>query len=200
MFSTTLRNLLLAATSCSIGMAFPCVYATESPAVQVAGVYELLICKGSCMFGDNRNVVVRGNIVLLANPLHREDIDRLDKAYYPTRYKEVPNGCFALARLPDRAYSGLAGADSFGVTAWLMNGSTLRLALAHTSDAGYDATVQPVPEGFEGRGITWGGALVSTSGIPNQTDQIIARRTGDADVRDCFRLHQTGAEINSRSH
>lgn len=197
---TILRNGIVAATLYVTGAGLSCIHAEALSPPLAPGVYDILICNGSCAFGSDKNVVVHGQIALLPSPLDRADIERLDPDYYPTRSHEVPNACFVLERLPGRTYLGFAGMDRFGVTGWLIEKGTLRFALAHTPDAGYEAAVQLSPVGFEGEGRSWGGAVVNTSDGPEPADKLIARRVGASDANTCFRLHQTDAAMNSRSH
>ena len=64
---------------------------------EVAGTYELIICKSACSFSDPTNVFARAILVLLDQAMTKKDADRIDP-FYPVPPEELPNGCYFLKR------------------------------------------------------------------------------------------------------
>lgn len=155
-------------------------HAAGLPEQSVAGSYEILICKGSCPAAGDRDVWVKGRLVLFPANLRQPELARV---HVSSHMHGIPNGCFGLKKLPGRSYVGYAGIEEAGTTEWSIEGDQLHFALYHSPDAGYRVTVQRTTTGFDGTGQSWGVGM----GAPKDStlDKVVLRRTGAADLRQC---------------
>lgn len=157
--------------------------ATDVTPLPASGTYEILICRELCASSNSPNIEVKGHVVLLSSPLADQVVKTMDGSYSPTRSPEEPNGCYELTRPHISGYHGYAGIAPFGITAWTYQDGTLTFALYHSDDAGYLAIVKPTPGGLFGKGLSWGAGVAAPA--KSGSEIIVARRTGDADIRLC---------------
>jgi hypothetical protein len=168
------------------------VCAAGSSGDTVAGTYDLLICTGTCSFDEQTNAVVKGRIVLFANELGKNDLQRFDENRLSYHFGEAINGCFTLETV--RKSSIYAGLEKIGLTSWSEQEGQFRFSLYHSPDAGYQVSVERKMSGLAGTGSSWG-AGVAAPKHPSK-EIVIARRTGDADISNC--TFQTAEEHEFR--
>ena len=87
----------------------------------IPGTYELLICKGSCSLDEPGNVLVRGLLVLAADPFTPDALNSLASMRFERAYGigGDPNGCFSLSiSVAGQTYAGLI---EHGLTLWRVN-------------------------------------------------------------------------------
>jgi hypothetical protein len=163
-----------------LGVSYAC--AAELPEKSIAGTYEILVCHGSCASADDKEVLVKGRLVLFATNLQQQELTRLQLR---GRYMngEMPNGCFALERLSGRDYRGYAGIDKAGLTAWSIEDARLRFSLYRSPDAGYKVTAKLATTGFAGMGRSWGAGVAAPK--ESTLDHVVLRRTGAAKLSQC---------------
>jgi len=155
------------------------------------GSYDILICKGPCTFGASTNVLVRGKLVLEAQPF---------QPTYPPQDAQTPillsfaardrflrsgstaNACFVLETLErNQTYAGLI---PIGFPTWSQVENTVTFKLYGSPDASHIASVTLTDEGFRGTGSSGG----LGSGAPPSSwvsDVIVGRRIGTADRSVC---------------
>jgi hypothetical protein len=155
-------------------------HAAELPRESIAGTYEILICRNSCPDAGDKNVLLKGRVVLFSTDLKQSDVARFPSSRYRG---QAPNGCFSLDKRPDIEYSGYAGIDKVGLTAWSIEGNELLFQLYRSADAGYKVTAQLTQTGFAGSGKSWGAGVAAPVGV--EPDRIVARRIRVADVSEC---------------
>lgn len=136
----------------------------------VAGVYELLICKGPCSFSERGNVLRTGVIVLFGRAMRRKDVDRIDSAHHDFK-NDPPKACYTLT-YPNR--------QTFGVTSWTLVGKTLSF-LMRSKDSLYAVRVERNGDMLKGVGNVWS-AAPPPGFVP---DTIVGRRRGPADIAAC---------------
>lgn len=137
----------------------------------MAGVYELLICKGPCSFSERGNVLRAGVIVLFERVMKRKDVERIDSAYHDFK-NDPPKACYTLT-YPNRRTSG--------VTSWTLEGKTLSFTLMRSKDSLYSVRVERNGDLLRGVGNFWS-AAPPPGFIP---DTIVGRRRGPADIAAC---------------
>lgn len=164
------------------------IRAADSAGNAVAGTYDLLICQGTCSFAEQKNVLVKGQLVLFADKLAKADLDRFDENRFQWRGGDSINGCFTLEAV--RQHVIYAGIEKIGVTTWSEQGNKYQFELFRSPDAGYGASVERTTTGLLGSGSSWGAG----AGAPQQHSEefIVARRTGDAKISNC--IFQTAEE------
>lgn len=165
-----------------LGVSYAC--AAELPEKSIAGTYEILICEGSCASAGDKEVLVKGRLVLFATSLQQQELTQL-QLRGRFRNGEMPNGCFALERLSGRDYRGYAGIDKAGLTAWSIEDDRLRFSLHRSPDAGYKVTAKLVATGFAGAGRSWGAGAAEPE--EPTLDHVVLRRTGVAKLSQCPR-------------
>jgi len=172
--------------------------ANASPADEVAGTYELLICKNACSFSDPQNAFTRATVVLHDRPLTREERELIDPDYRPPDRASTPvpprplefqlRGCFSLKHL--------AKAQSFvqikttGATPWQFKDGTLRFELYRSPDAAYLVELERKGGLLVGRGVSFG-AGVANPGYSH--DVVVGRRLKGADTSLCKPSKETHA-------
>jgi hypothetical protein len=171
------------------------------PPFSAPGTYDILICKDPCTFASTSNVLVRGSLILEAQPFQPPNLP--ESALRPPysgpfgigdlllRRGAAANACFVLETLK-RNQTG-AGLIPIGFPAWSQVGNTIAFRLYASPDAGYEASVTLTGEGFRGTGSTSG---VGDGGTPPSSwtpDVIVGRRTGSADRSICTRAVEGAA-------
>lgn len=161
-------------------------HAAELPEKSFAGTYEILICKDSCPANGEKDVIVKGRLVLFSTNFQQSELARLEASgLSPMRGEPASNACFELEKLPGRNYKGYAGIDKAGLTGWSIEGDELHFALFHSPDAGYRVTAKRTAFGFDGTGKSWGAGVAAPVGAT--LDTVVLRRTGAADLSQCPR-------------
>jgi hypothetical protein len=160
--------------------------AAELHEESIAGTYELLICKDSCPTAGDKDVLIKGRLVLFPTNFQPPELARLESlGLSPMRGESPPNGCFGLEKLEGRKYQGYAGIDKAGLTSWSIQGHELLFALFRSPDAGYKVTAQRTTSGFDGSGRSWGAGVAAPQGAT--VDKVVLRRTRGADLSQCPR-------------
>lgn len=158
-------------------------HAAEPGLKNPAGTYEVRICRTACLTTGDEGVLVKGYLVLFANPLQKHDLARVPSASTRLDRNGLPNACFLLKKLPGRTYTGYAGIDDSGFTIWSIEGDELQVSLYRSPDAGYRASMRATTKHFEGTGKSWGvGAAAPREA---NTDYVLFRRTGESDIKRC---------------
>jgi hypothetical protein len=159
------------------GTAHPAGARTAS---DVAGTYELILCKGACSFAERRNVFATAFIVLFDGVMPLKDVDRIDPTYlYDPRQI---NACYVVKRKTDAP--SYADAGGIGVSTWQRDGHAIHLLLFHSPDAGYSVEVKRQGTLLAGSGTSSGVGM----GAPPpgyDPDTIVGRRLGPPDVSVC---------------
>lgn len=171
----------------TILLVFVChAHAAELPEKSIAGTYEILICKDSCPAAGDKDVLVKGRLVLFPENFQPSELTRLSslrRKLSSTGY-EAPNACFELEKLQGRDYKGYAGITKAGLTAWSSEGDELQFGLYRSADAIYRVTARRTTTGFDGKGESWG-AGVAAAPDGATLDKVVLRRTGAADMGQC---------------
>jgi hypothetical protein len=143
---------------------------------ELAGTYEVLICRGGCADWDTSRAHVRGRFVLVESSLPQKPQD-------PFRINGIPNGCFVLSHVLERrdSYAGM-WTDGFFHWQRASSGNAISFPIYVGVDAGYDLTLWPVSGGFRGVGHSWG---VGVAEIHFPDDSAAARRIGPPEVVLC---------------
>lgn len=183
-----MRTLNFSLLCLAFAVAVQPVRAADSTGKAVAGTYDLLICQGACSFAEQKNVLVKGQLVLFADKLAKADLDRFDENRFQSRGGDSINGCFTLETV--RQHASYAGIEKIGVTTWSEQGNRYEFELFRSPDAGYSASVERTTTGLFGSGRSWGAGAAA----PRQPSEefIVARRTGDANISNC--VFQTAEE------
>src|SRR5437867_4643231 len=108
----------------------------------VAGTYEIQICRPACDSDATTNLLVRGLVVLESKEFSPSDIPESERKVfeYGYGYDALPNGCFVLETIQrEHTYAGI---DAIGFTRWVVAPQGVRLDLYSSPDAGYRAKVQ----------------------------------------------------------
>jgi hypothetical protein len=192
MVNVTTRLLAIVALC---GAAHP---ANASPVDEVAGTYELLICKSACSFSDPHNAFTRATVVLLDHALTRGERELIDPDYHPPDRASAPvprrppefemRGCFSLKHLA-KAQS-FAQIKTTGATPWQFKDGTLRFELYRSPDAGYFVELERKGRLLGGKGVSFG-AGVANPGYSD--DVVVGRRLRDADISVCKPSKETRA-------
>jgi hypothetical protein len=147
---------------------------------QVAGTYEIIICKRACSFSDRENVIATAALVLFDHVMTLEEWSRIDPNYnYDTRDS---NACYTVSR-KDGAQT-YAGVSKKGISPWVLNGDTIEFNLFRSPDAGYSVEVNQTGNLLAGTGKSWGAGM----GAPPKEygpDIIVARRLGPPNISAC---------------
>ena len=151
-----------------------------------AGTYEIRICKTACSASDEESVLIKGYVVLFATSLEKHELARFPSTSLRYLSDKSPNACFALQKIPGRAYTGYAGIQSLGLTVWSVTGDELKLMLMRSADAGYRVSVRSTATGFEGEGTSWGAGVAAPPELG--PDAIVLRRIGESDIRRCEQI------------
>lgn len=139
----------------------------------ISGIYDLLICKGSCSFSERGNVLRTAVIVIFDRPMKRKDVARLDSTYRDFKY-DPAKGCYILT-YPNR--------QTIGVTSWTLNGETLSFSLMRSLDSWYSVRVERKGDLLSGVGNFWSAGVAPPANfVP---DTIVGRRRGPADISAC---------------
>jgi hypothetical protein len=175
-------------------LAFP-LQQRSLPAASVSGTYDILVCKGACGFDTLENVVVRGFLILEAQPFQPPNAPERPFEVFGARNLLLrmagpTNACFVLETLErNRTYAGLI---PVGFTSWSSDGDTVIIQLYASPDAGHTVTVTLSAQGFRGTGTSSGGG----GGAPPlwwQPDLIVGRRTGPANTSTCTKAEEQRA-------
>jgi len=158
----------------------------------IAGTYEIQICKGPCSFARTTNVISKGELVLFAHELQKEDLKRFDGNRFRHLYGEPVNGCFAIAA-PGTTAAKLSAQD-IGLTSWSKQQGQYRFSTYRSPDAGYVVSVSRTKAGLAGTGASWG-VGVAAPDHPTK-EYVIARRTGKATISKC--VFETAGEHEER--
>src|SRR5262245_37957516 len=103
---------------------------------EVAGTYDLIICKSTCSFSDSANVFAKAVVVLLDHEMARKDVERIDPECLDVDCRNEPaTGCYSLKKIANA--ESFAASMRTGITPWRLFGETLEFNLFHTVDAGY---------------------------------------------------------------
>jgi hypothetical protein len=184
----TAMDCLVRAAAVSIAcLMFSSQAAGQQPATP-AGSYEVRICKKACTAADDESVLVKGYVVLFEKALAEDVAGRLPSGSFDHLLYKSFNACFALQKVPGRAYKGYAGIQKSGVTFWSAAGEELQLSLMRSPDAGYGVSLRPTAMGLEGEGRSWGaGVAAPQERVP---DYVAFSRVGESDVRRCEQMPQ----------
>ena len=156
-----------------------CSFSIEANASEVAGTYELLVCKTACSFADPDAAFAKGIVVLFDKAMTPKEIERVDPSHFVWP-NEVVRACFA--------GQNFKGADSFafgervGATHWSLQGKLLNFELLRSVDAGYEVDVERDGRNLVGKGTSWG-AGVAAPGF--SSDIVVGRRIGPPDISAC---------------
>jgi hypothetical protein len=156
---------------------------STSSDVVIPGSYEIRVCSGPCAFGDSRNVLADGKLVLSAGPVNPEAIPEQERGRCRSGdpVGRPANGCFIITRIPEaRTFAGLI---TFGWTHWSGSENRIQFGLYASSDARYIASVVVDADGFKGTGSS---SFVDFTDPLWPADTMIARRVGPADVNRCI--------------
>jgi|GEM_PF-2708197 hypothetical protein len=168
-----------------------------------AGTYELLVCRGACGRGQQESAIVRGFLVIEAEPFSLAELPEAVRGYYE-RYTQLmlvhddeivaPNACFAFgARQRADSY---AGGSRTAATLWVRDSaSSFTIPLFRTPDAGYVATFTARGGEIRGSGTGWYGRE-QVREFP--VDSLYGRRIGPPDRTACIRAAQAEAEKQAR--
>jgi hypothetical protein len=162
------------------------VHANQVKTVNVAlvpGTYEILFCNDACTFADQSEVIVKGRLVLFANPLSKDELGRFNEArMFSHASDEAINGCFDLQRLkPTDSY---VGGEKIGLTTWSEVDGKITFNLFHSPDAFYIASLNNGDGELVGEGASAGAGM----GAPRKglaPDRIVAKRVGFAQLDQC---------------
>jgi hypothetical protein len=150
----------------------------------VPGTYELLVCKGPCGFDSPTNVVVKGLLVLTAEPFTPEALNPFSPLPFRYAYSLVAdaNGCFVVETL--KANQTYAGIIDVGMTSWSVRSSQVSFAMYASPDAWHFVNATVTSGGFEGTGGSGGvGAAEAHLG----PDVVKARRVAGSSLGECVR-------------
>jgi hypothetical protein len=170
----------------------PTVSGAASSSGHTAGTFDILVCSGTCSFGEATNAIIKGRLVLFEKPLGASDLQRFDANRFSHQFGEPTNGCFTLETL--RESSTYAGGEKIGVTSWSEQDGHIRFSLFRSTDSGYLVTVKRTRTGLTGTGSSWGAGVAAPS-HPSK-ESVIARRTGAAKIANC--TFQTAEEHEYR--
>ena len=157
--------------------------AAEPTETQLAGTYQVIICRGPCSFASVKNAVVEGVFVLLADRIERSEGQKLDVGFQPVLSGGKANGCYLLRRLANRDYAGYANTRGPALTVWSQRNDGLHLALFRSTDAGYEVVLRGDTGALSGTGQSWGAGVAAPA--DKTVDQVIARRVGPAEIGTC---------------
>jgi hypothetical protein len=154
-----------------------------SKARQVAGTYELLICKSTCSFSNQRNAFARAVVVLFDQPIARKPyIARQPYAIDPSL-----KACYLVKR--NAKAESYAGIQETGMTSWLLRGHTIQFDLYRSPDARYMVEVERTGDLLVGTGRSWGVGMGAPA--PEYTpDRVVGRRVRPPDVSACTPVKQ----------
>jgi hypothetical protein len=146
----------------------------------VAGAYEVRICKGPCEQGT---LLVRGYLSLEGEWFEKTLVPEPERKVLDYRWfmRDKARGCFVLERVNgERTYAGIV---PVGYTSWSLHEGVVRFNLFMCADAWYDAEVTLTPEGFRGKGYSWGHG---DEAVGWGADTVEGKRIGDADLGPCI--------------
>jgi hypothetical protein len=153
--------------------------------LEVAGTYEVMVCRDRCDASRPEEALARGHLVLEAARYDFSDVPEPARSYIQRHEfilavidaERSPNACFVIENT--RRAATYAGAAPVGVTKWEADSTgATTLPLFHSPDAGYIATVSIRGRELRGRGRSWGSG---TGDGPIPSDSIIGRRIGPPD-------------------
>ena len=160
---------------------FSCVGVLAAHDADVAGSYEILVCKTGCAFGDSQAPAALGTVVLFDAPLSTSDVVDIDPFHFGTP-DETLRACFSGMQYENA--ETLAFGSKRGVSGWEYKHNQLTFQLLRSIDAGYEATLQREGELLRGTGTSWGAGEAAPGYRP---DVIVARRVGPPDISWCAR-------------
>lgn len=152
----------------------------------VAGTYELVVCRSACEPADVEGQAERIRLSLYAEPLFTTGPLAGRR---PERYEMFPhlwdtperaNACFSMAYDPEGTFIGI---DPRAITAWSADtAGTLAFSLYRSPDAGSEVNVRRTADGLVGEVRDWSvmGARASSRSL-----YVAARRVGPPDPRVC---------------
>lgn len=180
-------SVLMAGAAC-VGMAT--ASPAESNGEDLAGTYQVMICRGPCSFASVGNAVIEGSVVLLANEMQPSEASKLDPSFKPFLSGGNANGCYVLRRLSNIGYVGYANTRGSALTVWSQTTGDLHLSLFRSPDAGYEVVLRGDARALSGTGQSWGAGVAAPS--DKTMDHVIARRIGTAEIRACgFRAERS---------
>ena len=89
------RHLCKAAVHVAAWLGISYAHAAELPAESIAGTYEILICKDSCPAAGDKDVLLKGHVVLFPKSLQQSELTRFDFPGMSRMLRPPPNGCFS---------------------------------------------------------------------------------------------------------
>lgn len=118
----------------------------------LAGTYELLICKRACSFAHRRDVFATAILVLYDSAIPQKEVDRIEPTYLYDPLKA--NACYAVKRNVEA--QSYASASEVGVSSWRRSERTIQFLLFHSPDAGYSVELKRTGDLLIGTGRSWG--------------------------------------------
>jgi hypothetical protein len=167
-----------------VGTVYAADGATSPCEGDVAGSYDLLVCKGACDFSSPKNVLVRGFVILEAEEFSTSEIMEPIRQVFGFGYSfaQDPRGCFVLETLEqNRTYAGII---PIGFTAWSWQDRSITFELYASPDAFYTTWVKLTKEGFSGQGASSGVGAAAPGWSP---DIVIGRRIGPPERMKCIK-------------
>jgi hypothetical protein len=147
---------------------------------EIAGTYELIICKTACSFSNRDNVIAKADIVFLDHMMSLEEAQHINPLYNADTRDS--NACYTVERSDEaKTYAGVRKTDT---SRWLISGNTIKFDLFRSPDAGYAAEVKRTGSSLLGTGESWGVGM----GAPPKDygpDIIVGRRVGPPDISVC---------------
>ena len=152
---------------------------TNSAASDVAGTYEILICKHACSFEHPGTTFAKGVIVLFDEPMSPQEIKRVDP-FFHSWPNEVIRACFSGEQAGH--LSSFAFIQQTGATPWSAKGQLLTFELFRSPDARYEVEARREGTHFSGKGISSGGGGNEPAHSP---DIVVGRLTGPPSAAAC---------------
>jgi hypothetical protein len=117
---------------------------------EVAGTWQLIICKSECSFSSRQNVFATATVVLFDRVLTLEEMQRINPIYINTH--DV-NACYEVdAQAGARSYVRIK--TNYGT--WESTDNTVRFQLFRSPDAGYSVVIERFGNTLKGSGTSWG--------------------------------------------